>query len=82
MVPAGLSGASRFSMLISSAAPTNEMPKWSEFEWRIARAAAAMHGISSLLHRDLRWRGPKAGSAIKFISQGRKRIRRQDWASM
>ena len=39
------------------AVPTNEMPRWSEFEWRIARAASAMHGVSSLLCAGLRWAG-------------------------
>jgi hypothetical protein len=41
------------------AVPTSEAPHWSEFEWRIARAVAAMHGISSLLCTGLRWQGPK-----------------------
>jgi len=40
-------------------APTNEPPLWSEFEWRIARAVAGMHGISKLLHARLLWKGPK-----------------------
>lgn len=39
--------------------PTNELPQWTEFEWRIARATAAMQGISSLLHHELRWEGPE-----------------------
>lgn len=39
--------------------PTGESPHWTEFEWRIARAAAAMQGVSSLLHSRLRWRGPE-----------------------
>jgi len=42
------------------AVPANEIPQWTEFEWRIARAAAAMHGISSLLYRGLRWQGPES----------------------
>jgi hypothetical protein len=40
------------------AAPTSRVPRWSEAEWRIAMAVAAMHGISSLLSARLRWRGP------------------------
>ena len=40
------------------AVPTTEAPLWSEFEWRIARAVAAMHGVSSLLFTGLRWQGP------------------------
>lgn len=38
--------------------PTAEPPLWSEFEWRIARAVAAMQGVSSLLCARLRWDGP------------------------
>src|SRR4249919_1232244 len=41
------------------ASPTHEAPLWSEFEWRIARAATAMHGVSSLLDTELRWQGPQ-----------------------
>jgi Uncharacterised nucleotidyltransferase len=40
------------------AIPTNEAPLWTEFEWDIARAVAAMHGVSSLLCARLRWEGP------------------------
>ena len=39
-------------------APTHQEPPWSEFEWHIARAVAAMQGVSSLLHARLRWEGP------------------------
>jgi hypothetical protein len=38
--------------------PAEAPPEWSELEWAIARCAAAMQGISVLLARDLRWRGP------------------------
>jgi hypothetical protein len=41
------------------AAPTNTPPPWTEFEWRIARAVAGMHGISTLLYARLPWEGPK-----------------------
>jgi hypothetical protein len=40
------------------ARPTQVVPEWSEFEWLVARAVAAMHGISPLLSRALRWQGP------------------------
>jgi Uncharacterised nucleotidyltransferase len=33
-------------------------PDWSDLEWRIARAVAAIHGISPLLSQRLRWTGP------------------------
>ena len=40
------------------ACPTCETPDWSEFEWRAARAAAAIHGVGPLLASTLRWQGP------------------------
>jgi hypothetical protein len=39
------------------AAPTETAPDWTDFEWRIAQASAAMHGVSPLLATTLRWRG-------------------------
>jgi hypothetical protein len=38
--------------------PTRTGPDWSEFDWIIARAVSAMHGISPLLSRTLLWQGP------------------------
>ena len=38
--------------------PDAEPPAWSELEWRLAPAAAAMHGISALLAGVPRWQGP------------------------
>ena len=46
------------------AAPTAGAPEWSEFEWLIARATAAMHGVSALLAGHLRWRGPQGWDAF------------------
>lgn len=40
------------------ACPTQRTPDWSDFEWAIARAVAAMHGVSPLLSKTLRWQGP------------------------
>jgi Uncharacterised nucleotidyltransferase len=40
------------------ARPSNLAPDWSDFEWTVAQAVAAMHGVSPLLSRILRWRGP------------------------
>jgi hypothetical protein len=37
---------------------TDEAPDWNEFEWRIACSVAVMQGISAVLARRLRWRGP------------------------
>ena len=41
------------------ARPGESVPLWNEFEWDVARAAAAMQGISMLLARRLRWQGPE-----------------------
>lgn len=51
------------------AAPTELAPCWSEFEWTVARAVAAMHGVSPLLSRTLRWRGPPAW--VQFLAEQR-----------
>lgn len=49
--------------------PTPEPPVWTEFEWRIARVAAAIHGVSALLFGKLRWRGPE--SWRRFLGEQR-----------
>jgi len=51
------------------ARPTQTAPNWSEFEWLIARAVAAMHGVSPLLSRILPWRGPVGWR--RFLEQQR-----------
>ena len=38
--------------------PTDQPPAWTDREWRVARAVAAMQGISALLELRLRWQGP------------------------
>jgi Uncharacterised nucleotidyltransferase len=38
--------------------PTGSPPDWNAFEWQIARAVTAMHGVSQLLAVRLRWEGP------------------------
>jgi hypothetical protein len=40
------------------ACPSPTAPQWDDFHWRIAMAVAAMQGVSPLLSRTLRWRGP------------------------
>ena len=50
------------------AQPRALAPEWSEFEWRVGRAVATMHGISPLLSLVLRWQGP-AGWAQFLIEQ-------------
>lgn len=38
--------------------PSTEAPNWSDLEWAIARASAAMQGISTLLANRVPWSGP------------------------
>ena len=38
--------------------PSTDAPAWSDFEWGIARAVCAMHGLGALLANRLRWQGP------------------------
>jgi hypothetical protein len=55
------------------ASPSRMRPDWSDFEWKVARAVAAMHGISPLLSRSLRWEGPGAWTA--FLDEQRSHTR-------
>lgn len=38
--------------------PGSQAPQWDEFEWRMARATAVLHGVTPLLARVVRWQGP------------------------
>ena len=51
------------------ACPTPHAPDWSEFEWTVARAVAAMHGVSPVLLRTLRWQGPAGW--MQFLTEQR-----------
>jgi len=51
------------------ACPADLAPDWSGYEWRVARAVAAMHGVSPLLSRTLRWQGPAGW--MQFLEQQR-----------
>jgi hypothetical protein len=57
------------------AAPSANAPHWSELEWRAARAAAAMHGISGMLAVRLRWLGPPGWQ--DFVHTQRQHIARR-----
>jgi len=46
------------SLATGLASTVAERPAWSELEWRLAPAVAAMHGISPLLAATLPWQGP------------------------
>src|ERR1700733_5856789 len=52
--------------------PTPKAPDWSDFEWSIAKAVAAMHGVSPLLSRSLRWRGPEGW--MRFLDEQRAHV--------
>lgn len=47
--------------------PGPAAPDWSPTEWRLARAVAAMHGVSPLLARRLRWQGPAGW--VRFLHE-------------
>jgi AcrR family transcriptional regulator len=47
--------------------PTSAAPAWSENEWAVARAVAAIHGVSPLLADTLRWHGPTAWA--RFLAE-------------
>jgi hypothetical protein len=55
--------------------PRATPPEWSAIEWRIARAVAAMHGVSGLLAGQLRWRGPEGWA--EFLGSQREHIRQR-----
>lgn len=52
--------------------PTDLQPPWDDFEWCIAKAVAAMQGISSQLSERLRWAGPEGW--IRFLAMQRDHI--------
>jgi hypothetical protein len=49
--------------------PASCAPDWSDTQWTMARAVAAVHGISPLLSRALQWRGP--GAWTRFLEDQR-----------
>jgi hypothetical protein len=59
--------------------PGGPMPDWSATEWAIARAVAAIHGVSPLLAQELRWRGPPEWS--RFLTEQRTHTLRR-WERM
>ena len=57
------------SLAAALAGADAERPAWSELEWRLAPAVAAIHGISPLLATALRWQGPPHWSS--FLAEQR-----------
>jgi hypothetical protein len=56
--------------------PHDTAPAWNPFEWDIARAAAAMQGVSVLLANTLRWQGP--ASWEDFLAEQRQQCAHRD----
>src|SRR5262245_28640276 len=56
-------------------APETREPDWNDFEWEVARAVAAMQGITLLLARQLRWEGPRRWQSF-LASQRRQSLQR------
>lgn len=57
-------------------------PRWTELEWRLAPAAAAMHGISPLLAATLRGQGPSHWSRFLAEQQRHTQLRQQRIAEL
>ncbi len=57
------------------ARPSGATPTWSDFEWRAARAAAAIHGVGPLLDSTLRWHGPPGWQAFLAAQKAHTRER-------
>jgi hypothetical protein len=55
------------------ARPTSLAPDWSDYEWTVARAVGALHGLSPLLSRSLRWQGPHVWTS--FLDEQRSHTR-------
>lgn len=53
-VRAGLHRATE-ALAVELARPGTGTPRWDRLQWRLASAAAAAHGVSSLLARSCRW---------------------------
>jgi hypothetical protein len=51
------------------ASPSDHAPDWSALEWAVARAVAAIHGVSPLLSHTLHWLGPSPWT--EFLVQQR-----------
>jgi hypothetical protein len=54
----------------------HQRPDWSDFEWNVARAVTAMHGVSALLAVQLSWSGPPSWQ--QFLDEQSVHIQRRD----
>jgi hypothetical protein len=64
------------------ACPTNITPSWSEFEWRAARAAVAIHGVGPLLAGTQLWRGPPGWHAFLEDQRAQTEQRQRRFAAL
>jgi hypothetical protein len=55
------------------AAPSPRAPDWSPLEWKVARVAAVMHGVSPLLAGSCQWQ--EAPEWRAFLQQQREQVR-------
>jgi len=58
------------------AQPSDEPPAWHEAGWRVAMAAATIHGVAGLLADRLRWEGPPLWQA--FLADQRHQMRQRE----
>jgi hypothetical protein len=70
------------SLAVSLAHSPSEPPRWSELEWRLAPAVAAIHGVSPLLAGALRWRGPAEWHAFLAEQREHTLLRQQRIAAL
>jgi Uncharacterised nucleotidyltransferase len=63
MIGLGLADATeRFATELAE--PRLQAPSWTDFGWRMAHAAAVLHGVTPLLAGTLRWSGPESWQAF------------------
>jgi hypothetical protein len=69
MIGRGLAAATeRFAAELAE--PQPHAPSWTDFGWRMAHAAAVLHGVTPLLAGTLRWSGPHSWQ--EFILEQRR----------
>src|SRR5882724_2742888 len=54
------------------ASPTDVTPDWSVLEWQLAKAVAALHGVSPLLSIRLKWDAPQGW--LSFLQRQRAHV--------
>lgn len=61
--------------------PSQVAPDWSDLEWNVARATAAMQGIAALLATSLQWKGPACWEDFlgEQLEQSARRYERIGW---